>query len=112
MNTDPKAKNFVITDSQMQAAFYKYVNSKLWEVISNRRNWAYSHWGSLTHNSIPEYIKTAVCSYIWTTGLAIGKDTEVSAYVSYCVTMGLFYLIGYQYKIRIVGIDGVNKKTR
>lgn len=110
LSTDTSAKNFTLTDSQMQTAYFKYVNTKLWEVISNRRNWAYSHWGSLTHNSMPEYVKTAVCSYIWTTGLAIGKDTETSAYISYCITMGLFYLIGYQYKVRLVGIESINKK--
>ena len=110
LSSNPEAKNFVITDSQMQSAFYKYVTLKLWDVISNRKNWAYSHWGALTHNSMPEYVKTAVCSYVWTTGLAIGKDTEVSAFVSYCITMGLFYLVGYQYKVRIYGIQNVNKK--
>lgn len=106
-----KATEFTITDDQMRNSFFRYAQLKLWDVINNRRNWAHGHWGQLTHNSIPEYVKSAVSSYIWTTGLALdaGNNSEASL-ISYCSQMGLCYLVGYQYKLEIWGIDGINKK--
>jgi hypothetical protein len=106
-----KVDAFTITDDQMRSSFFRFAQLKMWDVINNRRNWAHGHWGQLTHNSIPEYVKTAVSSYIWTVGLALDaeKNSEASL-ISYCAQMGLCYLVGYQYKLEIWGIDGVNKK--
>lgn len=106
-----RVNEFTITDDQMRQSFYRYVQLKLWDVINNRRNWAHGHWGQLTHNSIPEYVKTAVSSYIWTVGLALDPDSNSeAALISYCTQIGLCYLVGYPYKLEIWGINGVNKK--
>lgn len=106
-----RVSEFTITDDQMRNSFYRYVQLKLWNVINNRKNWAHGHWGQLTHNSIPEYVKTAICSYIWTVGLALDPDKNSEAsLISYCSQIGLCYLVGYQYKLEIWGIEGINKK--
>jgi len=103
---DKEIKEFKLNEFQIRAAFNQHVEMKLWKVISNRKNWAHGHWGALTHNSMPEFVKTAVCSFIWSNGLAIeeGKSEE-AALISYLVHMGLFYLIGYQYPVKIYGIE-------
>ena len=56
----------------------------------------------MVNNACPEPVKTAVCDYIWNQGLALepGKSDE-SALISYLVTMGVYYLIGYQYTVRV-----------
>ena len=56
-------------------------------------------------------MKTAVSSYIWTVGLALDPDKNSEAsLISYCTQIGLCYLVGYQYKLEIWGIEGINKK--
>ena len=108
--TNSKIRSFRLNDSQIQASFFKYVQLKLWGAINNKKNWAHSHWGALTHNSCPEYVKSAVCSFLWTNGLSIesGKSDE-SAFISYCLYMGINYLIGYQYSVSMYPIVGVDK---
>lgn len=106
-----RVNSFNITDDQMRNSYYRYVQLKLWDVINNRKNWAHGHWGQLTHNSMPEYVKTAVSSYIWTVGLALDPDKNSEAsLISYCTQIGLCYLVGYQYKLEIWKISGVDKK--
>src|SRR5574343_1029824 len=108
--SDSKYSNFTINDAQVQASFFRYVQSTLWDVINNRQNWAHSHWGALTHNSCPEYVKTAICSFLWTNGLTIDPSKSSEAgFISYCVTMGVYYLTGYKYPVSLYGISGVDK---
>jgi len=107
---DAKYRDFRLNDSQVQASFFKYVQMRLWGAINNRRNWAHSHWGPLTHNSCPEYVKTAVCSFLWTNGLAIEQNkSDEAAFISYCLTMGVYYLTGYQYKVAMSPISGFDR---
>lgn len=110
ISSDSKYYNFTINESQVQASFFRYVQSTLWDVINNRQNWAHSHWGALTHNSCPEYVKTAICSFLWTNGLTIDPSKSSEAgFISYCVTMGVYYLTGYKYPVSLYGISGVDK---
>jgi len=110
LDSDSKYGNFRLNEAQIQSSFFKYVQIRLWNAITNRRNWSHSHWGALTHNSCPEYLKSAICSYLWTNGLAIEPDkSDESAYISYCLTIGMYYLTGYQYKIVMNPIDGVDR---
>jgi hypothetical protein len=103
---DEELSNFTLTDAQMQSSYFRYVQLKLWGSIINRRNWAHGHWGALTNNACPEYVKTAVCSFLWTNGIALENNkSDISAFISYCVTMGIYYLIGYRYKVRMYGIS-------
>jgi hypothetical protein len=110
IQADPKYSGFSINDAQIQASFFRYVQSTLWDVINNRQNWAHSHWGALTHNSCPEYVKTAVCSFLWTNGLSIDPSKSSEAgFISYCVTMGVYYLTGYSYSVHMYGISGLDQ---
>lgn len=109
-NGTESIKDFRLTDAQVQASFFKYVQIKLWGAIVNKSNWAHSHWGPLTHNSCPEYVKSAVCSFLWTNGLAIEVNkSDESAYISYCLSMGIYYLTGFQYKLALSPINGFDK---
>lgn len=107
---DQDIKDFRLNDAQIQASFFKYVQIRLWGAIINRRNWAHSHWGPLTHNSCPEYVKSAVCSFLWTNGLAIESNkSDESAFISYCISMGVYYLTGFQYKLALSPISGFDR---
>lgn len=100
--------SFSLNEMQMRNSFNRYIQASLWEIIVNPTNWANAHWGALTNNACPEPVKTAVCSYIWTQGMAIEPNkTDDLALVSYLVTMGVYYQTGYQYKVRLTpfGID-------
>lgn len=102
--------SFSLNEMQLRASYNRYITSSLWEPIANPANWVNSHWGALANNACPEPVKTAVCSYIWTQGLSIDpKKDDVLALVSYLVTMGVYYTIGYQYKVRIHWLDGIDK---
>lgn len=112
LDSDQQLKEFSMNDSQMRSAFYKLVNQNLWKPINNRKNWVNGHWGALGHNSCPDYVRTAVASYIWDNGLGLEKNkTDESALISYCLQMGVYYLTGFKYKVKMTGItDTINPK--
>ena len=88
-------KEFELTEGQLQLAYFKMIQLLLWGAIKNDNNWAYLHWGCITHNSCPEAVKTAICSYLKTNGLAVDpKICPESGFISYCVNVGMAYLTG------------------
>lgn len=104
---DEAVSGIELTDGQMRASYFKYIQMTLWGVISNRNNWAYLHWGCLTNNSCPEPVKTAVCSYIKTNGLALNPDTSPeSCLISYLVNTGMNYYTGATRSLALIEIDG------
>jgi hypothetical protein len=109
---DTSISEFTLTEQQIRTAFYKYIDMNLWKPIVNRKNWLNGHWGALAHNSCPEYVKTAICSFIWDNGMAleVGRN-NTTALISYCINIGLSYLTGYPHKVSINGIEGLDKDT-
>lgn len=105
-------QDFSLTDFQMRASFYKLVDANLWGPINNRRNWANGHWGALGHNSCPDFIRTAVASYVWDNGLALEQNkSEEAALISYCLQMGIYYLTKFKYSAKVWGIPGLDTRT-
>ncbi len=105
-------KNFTLTDEQSRASYFRYVNIVLWDAVCNKNNWAYLHWGIMSHNSMPEPVKTAVCSFLKTNGLALDADiNSPAAMISYCLNIGMAYLIGRHNPVTIVGIPGQKLKA-
>jgi hypothetical protein len=106
---DNRIREFRLTEQQIRTAYYRYIDINLWKPITNKNNWLNGHWGALAHNSCPEYVKTAVCSFIWDNGMALEVDrNNTTALISYCLSIGLSYLIGYEYNVSINGIDGLD----
>ena len=104
-------KNFTLTDEQMRAAYFRYIDIVLWDALCNKNNWAYLHWGIMSHNSMPEPIKTAICSFLKTNGLALDANiNSPAAMISYCLNIGMAYLIGRNRPVTIVGIPGQKLK--
>lgn len=104
-------KSFTLSDEQSRASYFRYINLVLWEAICNKNNWSYLHWGILSHNSMPEPVKTAVCSFLRTNGLALDANVNSpAAMISYCLNVGMAYLIGRQNPVTIVGIEGQKLK--
>ena len=104
-------KNFTLTAEQSRASYFRYVNMVMWDAVCNKNNWAYLHWGILSHNSMPEPIKTAVCSFLKTNGLALDANVNSpAAMISYCLNIGMAYLIGRNNPVTIVGIPGQKLK--
>jgi hypothetical protein len=107
-----EVKDFRLTDTQIQASYFRYVHFVIWGPLANQNNWAYLHWGILSHNSMPEPVKTAVCSFLKTNGLALDADiNSPAAMISYCLNIGMAYLIGRQNPVTIVGIPGQKLKA-
>lgn len=101
-------KEFSLTEGQLQVAYFKMVQTQLWGAIKNPNNWAYLHWGCVTHNSCPEPVKTAVCSFIQTNGLAIDPQICPEAgLISYLVNTGMAYLIGTEKRIGLLPLPGM-----
>ena len=104
-------KNFTLTDEQSRASYFRYVNMVMWDAVCNKNNWAYLHWGILSHNSMPEPVKTAVCSFLKTNGLALDANVNSpAAMISYCLNIGMAYLIGRNKPVTIVGLPGQKLK--
>lgn len=99
-----------LNEEQIQASFFEHVGLTLWSPLKNRLHWSYGHWGVLSHNSLPAYIRTAICSYVWSTGLSLepGKSTD-AALISYLVTIGLYYYIGHQSPVRLMAVPEVDR---
>lgn len=88
-------KEFELDADQMQLAYFRYIQLTLWGAIKNPDNWAYLHWGSITHNACPCAVKTAICSFIHTNGFAVDPNVCPEAgFLSYCVSTGMAYLTG------------------
>ena len=107
-----KERKFTLTAEQSRASYFRYINLVLWEAICNKNNWAYLHWGILSHNSMPEPVKTAVCSFLRTNGLALDANVNgPAAMISYCLNIGMAYLTGRRNPVCIVGIPGQKLKA-
>lgn len=104
-----KFSSFSLNEFQMRASYSRYVEKTLWSVIKNKDNSSYLHWGALANNACPEYVKTALCSYLKDTGTFALTGNSESAFLSYCVTMGVYYRIGYKYKVSLYGIAGLDR---
>ena len=103
-----KFSSFSLNEFQMKSSYTRYVQKTLWSVIKNKANTPYFHWGALVHNACPEYIKTAVCSYLKDTGTLSLSNNPESAFISYCLSIGIYYKIGYEHKISLYGIPGLD----
>lgn len=91
-----EAKNLSLTADQMRLSYFHYVQMAVWGAVVNRQNWPYYHWGMMSHNSCPVAVKTALCSFVKTNGFVCDSNTfEVSAYLSYCLRVGMNYKLGY-----------------
>lgn len=102
-------RKFTLTPMQLRCSFYNLIEMKLWNVIKNKSEWARGHWGALINNALPGYVRTAVCSYVWSKGLAIDPVKSAEAgLVSYLLTMGLYYKVGRQYPVRLMAIPEVD----
>ena len=104
-------RELTLTAEQSRASYFRYVNIVMWDAVCNKNNWAYLHWGILSHNSMPEPVKTAVCSFLKTNGLALDASVNSpAAMISYCLNIGMAYLIGRRNPVTIVGIPGQKLK--
>lgn len=99
---------FELSEEQMRLAYYKYISLVLWGSILNVNNWAHLHWGALTHNSCPTSVKTALCSYLQTAGLAIDPAINpISGLLSYCLNTGLAYITGRDKPVGFIALKGM-----
>jgi hypothetical protein len=104
------AKDFALSGPQMQNTHFFYMDLLVWNVIKNHRDWPYGHWGCLASNSMPEPIKTALASYLYTEGMAIDPDRNPSAgFISYLATMGLYYSIGFKGSVKLWALKNFTK---
>lgn len=102
-----EVQNFRLTDVQMQAAYFRYVHFVIWGPLSNQNNWAYLHWGAVTNNACPEPVRTAICSYLRTEGMAIDPAVNPEAFaICHCLNAGMAYHIGRNTPVTLVGLDG------
>lgn len=100
-------KNLSLTTDQMRLSYFKYCQMTVWGAIINKENWPYYHWGMLSHNSCPVPVKTAMCNYLKTTGFAVDDGTfATSAYLSYCLKIGMYYKLGYAKQVSIAPLKG------
>ena len=102
-------KNFRMTDKQMRSAFYRYIHFILWQPISNPNNWGFLHWGVLTNNACPEQLRTAVCSFLRTNGLALDPAVNPEAcMICHCLNAGMAYYVGRNTAVTLLGVSGQN----
>lgn len=101
-----EVKDFRLTDKQIQASYFRYVHFVIWGPLANQNNWAYMHWGVVTNNACPEPVRTAICSYLRTEGMAIDPAVNPEAFaISHCLNAGMAYHIGRNTPVTLVGLD-------
>lgn len=102
-------KDFKLSDKQSRSAFYRYIHFILWQPLSNQNNWGYLHWGVLANNACPEKLRTAICSYLRTAGLALDPAVNPdSCMICHCLNAGMAYYIGRDTPVTLLGIPGGN----
>ena len=108
---DDSSKAVTLNALQMELAYFRMIQLTLWGAIKNPDNWAYLHWGCLTHNACPLAVKTAVCEFIHTNGFAVDpKCSPEAGFISYCVNTGMAYLTGRKRKTELLYIPGLGMK--
>ena len=108
---DQEVQDFKLDDKQMQASFNRYIHFILWGALSNQNNWGFLHWGVLANNACPEPLRTAVCSFLRTEGLAIDPAINPEAFaICHCLNAGMAYYIGRDTPVTLVGLPGQNVK--
>ncbi len=101
-------KTFKLDSTQMQLSYFRMIQLTLWGAIKNPDNWAFLHWGCLTHNSCPGPVKTAICSFIHTNGFAVDPQiSPESGFISYCVNTGMAYTTGRSKPTALLLIPGM-----
>ena len=107
IESDNELKEFELTDGQMRSSYFRYIQIVLWNTLCNAGSWPYLHWGCVTNNSCPEPVKTAVCSYVRTNGMALDtENSPESCLLSYLVNTGMAYKIGMSRAVAMLEIDG------
>ena len=107
-----EVNDFKLTDLQIRASYFRYVHFVVWGPLINQNNWAYLHWGVVTNNACPEPVRTAICSYIRTEGMAIDPSVNPEAFaISHCLNAGMAYHIGRNTPVTLVGLDGQKVKA-
>lgn len=104
--TDSMA-DFTLRSAQMRNSFIKYMQLLIWSTIKNPNNYAYLHWGVLAHNSCPANVRTAVCSFLRTNGMALDANMPEAAMISYCLNTGMAYLTGRDKPTSLVQLAGM-----
>lgn len=107
-----KVQNFKLTSTQMQASYFRYVHFVIWGPLINQNNWAYLHWGVVTNNACPEPVRTAICSYLRTEGMAIDPAVNPEAFaICHCLNAGMAYHIGRNTPVTLIGLENQNVKA-
>ena len=102
-------KEFKLSDKQMRSAFYRYIHFILWQPLSNQNNWGYLHWGVITNNACPEKLRTAICSFLRTNGLALDPAVNPDAcMICHCLNAGMAYYVGRDTPVTLVSIPNAN----
>lgn len=93
-------KTLRLHEGQILGSFVRYAELSYWNPMKNPSNWMHAHWGSITNNAFPSGMRTAIASYTYNHGPTISKDKNTaSAFISYCIQIGLYYKIGYDFPI-------------
>lgn len=99
--------DFKLSDKQMRSAFYRYIHFILWQPLANQNNWAYLHWGVIANNACPEKLRTAICSFLRTNGLALDPAVNPEAcMICHCLNAGMAYYVGRDTPVTLLGIPG------
>lgn len=101
-----KMASIKLNDGQLKESFSQWFMYKFWNQLIDSSTTLYAHWGFLTNNNLPNEIRTAVASFVWSTKsfTLTPLENDVAAYVSYFFQMGLYYLIGYPNKVALSGM--------
>lgn len=97
---DKEIRDISLQEGQIMGSFVRYAEMSYWNPMKNPNNWMHGHWGSITNNVCPSGLRTAIASYTYNHGSMIKQDQNtISAFISYCLQMGLYYKIGYEFPV-------------
>lgn len=100
-------QKFILSDKQLRSSYYRYIHFILWQPLSNQNNWGFLHWGALANNACPEQLRTALCSFLRTNGLALDPvNGKAACLISHCLNAGMAYYIGRDTPVTLVGVRG------
>lgn len=93
-------RNLSLHEGQILGSFVRYAEMSYWKPMNNPSNWMHAHWGSIANNVFPSGLRTAIASYTYNHGPTLTKDkTTTSAFISYCIQIGLYYKMGYEFPV-------------
>lgn len=98
-----------LTEPQAMMAFLRNANITVWSAIQSKAHYSNMHWGFIANAASPQSLRTMIASFVCQHGVDVGTVTAYSAFISYCVRMAGYHMLGYDHPMVVTPLPGLTE---